>query len=129
MSGLVNAGFTAYSRIEQARESGKVQNGIIGNDTRNRSQLLHRWSEDHRAGTSASEFGNMASLREKGNLLRGRMFERADLPHLRFGISNDPAAELRGDLGQRERPTHVCASYLLPSALITFSVMSMRGFA
>src|SRR5688572_8767709 len=102
-------------RVEELRYAREVGIRIVGDDARQRGELLVFRGEDHGCGLRADQLRLEFFGSKKSDLAWRGPFQRTDLADLDLRVAGDAAAEARGDLPERERPRHAAiwrAAYL-----------------
>src|SRR6267154_412386 len=129
----------ATLRVEKLCGPGVVDIGVVAQDPGQgrRVPLLSR--EDHGRGAGAPQLRAVAGVRKEAKVAGAGAFQGGDSPDLGIGIAYqfpaEPGDDLTQPVGTRDglrhggaRPSHLTARGS-SSALMTLSVMSMRGFA
>jgi len=86
-------GLHSALRVEQGRYFRKVGVGVGANNAWQAGRSARSFSNDHGIGPRTLQLGEIALVGEKGDVARGRRFQRRDAAYLDRVIARDFAAE------------------------------------
>ena len=113
----------SWQRVHRGQSA--PPDGLTGYDAPERRNTCIFWRDDDRRGARRRELHAITRIGEKRDRLRPGVLERSDPQDDGIAVAVEAGTDLLRELCE----PHGISDYLSASALITFSVMSMRWLA